>query len=91
MPPPGPSIQAGSLSSRESEVLRLVASGQSSKDISLKFGVSIRTVKTYRERIMRKLNLHSIAELTAMAVRHGFVVVDEPETQPVQDTQAPQN
>ena len=60
-------------------MLTLVASGQSSKDIALGFDVSVRTVKTYRERIMRKTGLHSVAEMTKYAVETGLLNSGSPE------------
>jgi two-component system, NarL family, nitrate/nitrite response regulator NarL len=75
--PPPPAIPPANpgkiLSGREIEVLVLVASGKSSKDIALGFDVSVRTVKTYRERIMRKTGLHSVAEMTKYAVETGLL------------------
>ncbi|MFT4691180.1 MAG: response regulator transcription factor [Verrucomicrobiia bacterium] len=80
-PPPAipPSNPGKILSGREIEVLTLVASGQSSKDIALGFDVSVRTVKTYRERIMRKTGLHSVAEMTKYAVETGLLNSGSPE------------
>jgi len=60
------------LTGRESEVLALIASGASSKEIAERFGVQMSTVKTLRERLMQKLNLHSIAALTQFAVKRGL-------------------
>ncbi|MBG85712.1 MAG: DNA-binding response regulator [Verrucomicrobiales bacterium] len=75
--PPPPTIPPSDpkkiLSGREIEVLTLVASGKSSKEIALGFDVSVRTVKTYRERIMRKAGLHSVAEMTKYAVETGLL------------------
>jgi len=67
------SADINSLSIRELEVLSQVARGRSSKDIALKLKVTLRTVKTYRERVMRKLNLHSATELAAYAAHHGLL------------------
>lgn len=74
-PPPAipPSNPKQILSGREVEVLTLVASGKSSKEIALEFDVSVRTVKTYRARIMRKAGLHSVAEMTKYAVETGLL------------------
>lgn len=57
------------LTQRERETLQLVAEGCPSKSIAVKLGISIKTVETYRKRIAEKLNAHSIAELTRIAVR----------------------
>jgi len=66
--PPGEST----LSEREREVLQLLAEGKSSKEIAAALGLSVKTVETHRTRIMRKLSLHTIAELTKYAVREGL-------------------
>jgi DNA-binding NarL/FixJ family response regulator len=61
------------LSPREREVLKLIASGLSNKAIARELGISPKTVETHRGRVMTKLNLHSVAELVRYAVRTGFV------------------
>jgi DNA-binding NarL/FixJ family response regulator len=60
-------------SPRELQVLRLLAVGQSNKEIGLALGISTRTVETYRARIIRKLSLHSTAELVRYAIRRKIV------------------
>jgi two-component system, NarL family, nitrate/nitrite response regulator NarL len=64
---------SSSLSNREREVLILVAEGLSNKEISTRLDVGVRTVETHRERIMRKLDIHSIAGLTRFAIAKGLV------------------
>lgn len=67
------------LSQREREVLVLVARGQANKEIAGELGVSVRTVETHRERVMQKLNLHSVAALTRFAIAQGLIPLeDEP-------------
>jgi DNA-binding NarL/FixJ family response regulator len=61
-----------SLTSREREILQLVAEGKSTKEIAHRFGSSVKTVENQRHAIMQKLQLFSIAELTKYAVRHGL-------------------
>lgn len=61
------------LTSREREVLQLIAEGKTNKDIATALNLSIYTVDGHRTRIMDKLNLHSIGELVRFAVRHGLV------------------
>ncbi len=61
------------LSHREREVLRLIAEGLTNKVIANRLFVSIRTIETHRERIMRKLNIHSAAGLTKFAISKGMV------------------
>ncbi len=60
------------LTPREREVLQLLVEGQSARAISEQLGVSVKTIHTHRERIMQKLNLGSIAELTKYALRQGL-------------------
>lgn len=60
------------LTPREREVLQLLAEGQRTKEIAHLLQVSVKTVETYRQQIMAKLRLHSIAELTKFAVREGL-------------------
>jgi DNA-binding NarL/FixJ family response regulator len=60
------------LTVREREVLQLLAEGAPTKAIAARLGVSVKTVETYRQQIMAKLDLHSVAELTKYAVREGL-------------------
>lgn len=62
-----------SLSPREQQVLRLIAEGQSTKDIADTLVISPHTVRRHRDHIMNKLNLHSKAELISFAVRRGIL------------------
>ena len=64
------------LSPRETQVLIYIAEGRSNKEIAGFFKVSVRTVETHRERLMAKLNIHTIAGLTKYAIAHGLVSVD---------------
>lgn len=64
------------LSTREREVLQLIAEGQNTKQIAFTLTVSIKTVETHRRQIMHKLNLHSVAELTRFAIREGLTPLD---------------
>ncbi len=61
------------LSSREREVIRLIALGHSGKEIARRLDISPRTVDTYRKRLMEKLALHNIADVVRYAVRAGMV------------------
>lgn len=61
------------LSERERQVLALIAEGLINKEIADRLRVGVRTVETHRERIMRKLNIHSVAGLTRFAITHGLV------------------
>jgi DNA-binding NarL/FixJ family response regulator len=71
-PPQGGAPSSSQLSPREREVLQLIAEGKSTKDIAFLFKLSGKTVDTYRLQIMRKLDLHSIADLTRFAIREGI-------------------
>jgi len=65
------------LSERESEVVALIAEGKSNKEIAMHLGIGVRTIETHRERIMRKLDIHSVAGLTRFAIANGLIVMDE--------------
>ena len=65
--------QDASLTAREREVLVQIAEGLSNKEIASRLGVGVRTVETHRERIMRKLDIHSVAGLTKFAIARGLV------------------
>jgi RNA polymerase sigma factor (sigma-70 family) len=65
------------LSGREREVLRLMAEGLSTKRIALDLHISPKTVETHRKRIMEKLDIHSVAELTKFAVREGLTTLGD--------------
>ena len=62
----------GLLSEREKEVLRLVALGDTNREIAERLFLSVRTVETYRARLMEKLNLKSRGELVRYALRKGL-------------------
>lgn len=62
----------GLLSSRERQVLAAVVKGMTSKEIAAELGVSVKTVETYRERLMRKSGARNAAELTRHAIEIGL-------------------
>jgi len=64
------------LTDREREVLQLLSEGKTTKQISLTLGISGKTVETHRQKIMEKLNISSIAELTKYALREGLTFLD---------------
>ena len=72
--------QNGALTDRENEVLVHIAEGLSNKEIACKLGVGVRTVETHRERIMRKLDIHSAAGLTRYAISNGLVTLSKLQT-----------
>lgn len=61
------------LTSREREVLQLVAEGKANKEIATLLNISVYTVEAHRSRIMEKLNLQSSGELVRFAIRNGLV------------------
>jgi len=61
------------LTSREREILQLIAEGKSNKDIANMLNLSLYTVETHRSNILEKLSLHSVAELILYAVRKGVI------------------
>lgn len=61
------------LSSREREVLQMIAEGKTNKEIANILNLSVYTVEAHRGRIMEKLNLHSGSELVRFALRHGLI------------------
>lgn len=65
------------LSKRERQVLELVAEGLTSPKIGEKLAISPKTVSRHRERIMRKLNLHSSAALVKFAIRTGLIELND--------------
>lgn len=62
-----------SLSSKEKEVLKFIAEGKSSKEISSEMGISYNTVNVHRNNIMQKLDLHKTAELVRYAIKERII------------------
>jgi DNA-binding NarL/FixJ family response regulator len=61
------------LTSREREVLQMIAEGKTNKEIATVLNLSVYTVDAHRGRIMEKLNVHSVTDLVRFAVRSGLV------------------
>ncbi len=61
------------LSSREYQILCMIASGKTGKEIASELNLSAKTVSTYRARVLEKMGLHSNAELTHYALQNGLV------------------
>ncbi len=71
----GGNIPAEPLTTREREVLKLIAEGKSGKEIADLLFISARTVEHHRASIMKKLNLKKIADLVKYAIRRGYTTV----------------
>jgi len=67
--------KTGRLTPRELEIIRLLAQGQSNKELSAQLGITVRTVETHRSKIMLKLGLHSLAELIHYAMRNEIILL----------------
>jgi DNA-binding NarL/FixJ family response regulator len=61
------------LTSREIEVLQLIAEGKANKETAAELGISIKTVEKHREKVMSKLNIHDTAGLTRYAISAGII------------------
>jgi DNA-binding NarL/FixJ family response regulator len=65
----------GTLSARELEVLQLIVSGKSNKEIAAVLNLSANTVAVHRNNIMQELDIHNTAELVVYAIRNGLVTI----------------
>ena len=65
------------LSSREREVLQLLAEGKNSKEIASELHLSVKTIETHRQHIADKLDIHNLADLTKYAIREGLTTAEE--------------
>jgi DNA-binding NarL/FixJ family response regulator len=63
------------LSSREREVLEMIAEGLRNKEMAVRLNIGVKSVETYRRRLMEKLHIDSTAELTQYAVREGIITL----------------
>jgi len=61
------------LTSREAEVLQLIAEGKANKETASELGISIKTVEKHRQSLMKKLNIHDTASLTRYAIAAGVI------------------
>jgi DNA-binding NarL/FixJ family response regulator len=68
-------VSGDPLTAREREVIQLLAEGKTSKEVAVTLNLSVKTAETHRTNLMRKLGLHSVADLTRYAVRNGIVQV----------------
>ncbi|MHB1306677.1 MAG: response regulator transcription factor [Limisphaerales bacterium] len=65
--------QLANLSSREIEVLQLIAEGHANKQVAVELGISVKTVEKHRQRLMEKLSIHDTAGLTRYAIAAGVI------------------
>jgi DNA-binding NarL/FixJ family response regulator len=65
--------KATGLTSRELEVIQLVAEGQANKQVAAELNISIKTVEKHRQHLMDKLNIHDTAGLTRYAIAQGII------------------
>jgi DNA-binding NarL/FixJ family response regulator len=77
-----------SLTARELEIVRLLTLGNANRQVATKLGITVRTVESHRANAMRKLNLHTLAQLIHFAVQNGIIhirstLAGEPECAPV--------
>ena len=63
------------ISGREREVLQLISEGRSTKEVADQLSISLKTVETHRRRVMAKLKIFSVAQLTKYAIREGLTTV----------------
>jgi DNA-binding NarL/FixJ family response regulator len=68
-----PSKKIALLTSREVEVLQLIAEGKANKEIASELDISIKTVEKHRQALMEKLNIHDTASLTRYAISAGII------------------
>jgi DNA-binding NarL/FixJ family response regulator len=68
-----PRDHAEPLTSREREVLQILAEGRSTKEVAALLNIAVKTAETHRTNIMRKLDLHSVSELVLYAIRNHIV------------------
>ncbi|HEY0457341.1 MAG TPA: LuxR C-terminal-related transcriptional regulator, partial [Verrucomicrobiae bacterium] len=70
--------KGNTLTTREAEVLQLIAEGYANKQIAGELGISIKTVEKHRQQVMNKLNIHDVAGLTRHAMAKGIIAPAEP-------------
>jgi DNA-binding NarL/FixJ family response regulator len=68
-----PGTMRDRLTSREREIVQLLAEGKSSKEVASSLNISVKTAETHRANIMRKLQLHTVSELVRYAVRNQII------------------
>jgi DNA-binding NarL/FixJ family response regulator len=74
---PSVTLPGPQLSSRQMEILKMIAQGYTSKDIARQTGLKAKTVDSHRTNLMNELNIHDIAGLVRYAIRIGLISVDD--------------
>jgi DNA-binding NarL/FixJ family response regulator len=74
--PEGPSGPLAKLSTRQREILQLIAEGHTTKDIAQRLNVSVKTVETHRSQLMDRLDIHDVPGLVRFAMRVGVIQPD---------------
>jgi DNA-binding NarL/FixJ family response regulator len=69
-------MSPAALTAREREVVQLYAEGRTTRQIAERLNISVKTAETHRRKIMAKLDIQSIAELTKFAIREGLITLD---------------
>jgi DNA-binding NarL/FixJ family response regulator len=67
------SVEQKNLTPREQEILICIASGLTNPQIARQLYISVKTVETHRSRIMKKLDLHTIADLVRYSIKTGLI------------------
>src|SRR4030095_16732439 len=76
--PVPPESKDTALTSREREVIQLVAEGKTTKEVAAALGLSVKTADTHRANLMRKLKVHSVSQLVLYAIRNNIIQVTSP-------------
>jgi DNA-binding NarL/FixJ family response regulator len=84
-----PGLKSTELSTRESQVLQLIAKGYSNRDMGTALGISVKTVEKHRQQLMNKLEIHDIAGLTRYAITKGLLDQPVPPLPTVQQPAGP--
>ncbi len=71
--PQPPANPRSRLTSREREIVQLLAEGKSSKEVAVVLGISVKTAETHRANVMRKLQVHSVSELVRYAIKNSII------------------
>lgn len=64
-----------SLTARQQQLLRHIARGETSKDFAEKHCLALKTVNAHRERLMKAIDCHNVAEVTKYAIIHGYITL----------------